>query len=52
MLLLFLFVLLFLCVCVCVCVFFFTRDNNMISIGTIEFRFYVAIIIPVNLGKP
>ena len=57
MLLLFLFVLLFLCVCVCVCVCFFcflflTRDSNMISIGTVEFRHYVAIIIPVNLGKP
>ena len=50
MLLLFLFVLLFLCVCVCVC--FLTRDSNMISIGTVEFRHYVAIIIPVNLGKP
>ena len=23
----------------------------MISIGTVEFRFYVAIIILVNLGK-
>ena len=50
--------------CVCVCVFFFvfvsfwgegfvfSRDSNMISIGTVEFRYYVAIIIPVNLGKP
>ena len=55
MLLLFLFVLLFLCVCVCVEFFYFcflTRDSNMISIGTVEFRHYVAIIIPVNLGKP
>ena len=54
MLLLFLFVLLLLfCVCVCLCVcFFFSRDSNMISIGTVEFRYYVAIIIPVNLGKP
>ena len=58
MLLLFLFVLLFLCVCVCVFFlllllsFFLTRDSNMISIGTVEFRHYVAIIIPVNLGKP
>ena len=61
MLLLFLFVLL-LFLCVCVCVFFvfvsfwregfvFSRDSNMISIGTVEFRYYVAIIIPVNLGK-
>ena len=24
----------------------------MISIGTVEFRYYVAIIIPVNLEKP
>ena len=66
MLLLFLFVLLgffsgffFFCVCVCVLflffhlfIYFFSRDRNMISIGTIEFRYYVAIIIPVNLGKP
>ena len=53
MLLLFLFVLLFLCVWVFVFFFFFlTRDSNMISIGTVEFRYYVAIIIPVNLGKP
>ena len=54
MLLLFLFVLI-LCVCVCVSFFgfcfFLTRDSNMISIGTVEFR-HVAIIIPVNLGKP
>ena len=61
MLLLFLFVLL-LFLCVCVCFFFvfvsfwgegfvFSRDSNMISIGTVEFRYYVAIIIPVNLGK-
>ena len=52
MLLLFLFLLLFLCgyACVCVfaCVFFFIRDSN---IGTVEFRYYVGIIIPVNLGK-
>ena len=46
MLLLFLFVLLLVCVCV------FSRDSNMISIGKVEFRYYVAIIIPVNLGKP
>ena len=50
MFLLFLFVLLLLFLCVCVC--FFSRDSNMISIGTVEFRYYVAIIIPVNLGKP
>ena len=56
MLLLFLFVLLgffvILSVCVCVSFFFFSRYRNMISIGTIEFRYYVAVIIPVNLGKP
>ena len=53
MLLLFLFVLLFLCVWVFVFFFFFlTRDSNMISIGTVEFRHYIAIIIRVNLGKP
>ena len=45
------------CMCLCVCFFlllfnFFSRDRNMISIGTIEFRYYAAIIIPVNLGKP
>ena len=34
------------------CVCFFSRDSNMISIGTVEFRYYVAIIIPVNLVKP
>ena len=49
MLLLFLFVLL---LCVCVFLFFFSRDSNMISIGTVDFRYYVAAIIPVNLGKP
>ena len=27
-------------------------DNNMISISTVEFRYYVVIIILVNLGKP
>ena len=43
--------LLFVCCCLfCVCVFF--RDCSMISIGTIKFRYYAAIIIPVNLGKP
>ena len=55
MLLLFLYVLLLFFVlffvCVSVCVFFF-RDRNMISIGTVEFRYYVVIIILVNLGKP
>ena len=45
MLLLFLFVLLLLFF------FFFFRDSNMISIGTVEFR-YVVILILVNLGKP
>ena len=48
MFLLFLFVLLLLFLCVCV---FFSRDSNMISIGTVEFRYYVAITIPVDLGK-
>ena len=24
----------------------------MISIGAVEFRYYAAILIPVNLGKP
>ena len=28
------------------------RDSNMISIGKAEFRYYVVIIILVNLGKP
>ena len=45
MLLLFLFVLLLLVVVV------FFRDSNMISIGIVEFRYYVVIIILVNLGK-
>ena len=48
MLLLFLFVLLLFVFCAC----FFSRDSNIISIGTVEFRYYVAIIIPMNLGKP
>ena len=55
MLLLFLFVLLLLVFFFCVCVFFFVffpRDSIMISIGTVEFRYYVAITIPGNLGKP
>ena len=30
----------------------FFRNSNIISIGTVEFRYYVVIIIPVNLGKP
>ena len=45
MLLLFLFVLLL--------IFgFFSRDSNMIAIGIVEFRYYVAIIIPVKMRKP
>ena len=40
----------FVFMCVSVCGFFF-RDSNMISIGTVEFRYYVVIIILVNLGK-
>ena len=47
----FLFFVYFVVLCVCLCSFF-SRDNNMISIGTVEFRYYVNIIIPVNLGKP
>ena len=31
--------------------FVFSRNSNMISKGTVEFRYYVAIIIPVNQGK-
>ena len=38
-------------VVVCFFFVFFSRDNNVISLGTVEFRYYVAII-PVNLGKP
>ena len=30
----------------------FFRDSNMISISKVEFRYYVVIIILVNLGKP
>ena len=56
MLLLFLFVLLLLVVIVFFrffCFLFFCfRDSNMISIGIVEFRYYVVIIILVNLGKP
>ena len=43
--------LLFLLVFLLFVVVFFS-DNNMISIGTVEFRCYVVIIILVNLGKP
>ena len=32
--------------------FFFFRDSNIISIGTVEFRYYVVITILLNLGKP
>ena len=55
MLLLFLFVLLFFFCGVFLFIFFlflFFRDRNMISIGTLEFRYYVVIIILVNLVKP
>ena len=57
MLLLLLFaLLLFVCfICLLFNIFFiFTifRDNNMISVSTVEFRYYVAIILIVNLGKP
>ena len=57
MLLLFLFaLLLFVCfICLLFNIYFiFTifRDNNMISISTVQFRYYVAIILLVNLGKP
>ena len=58
MLLLFLFVLLlfvclgFFCFCFALFFLFFVRDSNMIYIGTVEFRYYVVIIILVNLGKP
>ena len=52
MLLLFLFVLLLLVVVVVVFFLFFFRDSNMISIGIVEFRYYVVIIILMNLGKP
>ena len=59
MLLLFLFVLLFIFLfyfSFLLFVFFlfiyFLRDSNMISISTVEFRYYVVIIVLVNLGKP
>ena len=33
------------------CVFFLlSRDGNMIPIGTLDFRYYVVIIILKNLG--
>ena len=48
MLLPFLFVLLLFALYVCV--FFFSRDSNMIYMGTVEFIYYVAIIMPVNLN--
>ena len=48
MLLLFLLVLLLFFLCSCV---FFSRDSNMISVGTVKFKYYAVIIIPVNLGK-
>ena len=52
------------CLCFCCCLFVvvvvvfvvvvavFFRDSNMISIGTVEFRYYVVITRLVNLGKP
>ena len=43
------FVAVFVCFVAVSCVFF--RDSNMISICTVEFRYHVVIIIPVNLGK-
>ena len=57
MLFLFLFILLlFACfIFLFYCFFFsfsFFRDNNMISISTVEFRYYVVLITLVNLGKP
>ena len=42
---------LFDCLFGCLCFFcFFSRDNNMIFIDTVEFRYYVVIIILVNVG--
>ena len=49
MLLLFLFVLLLFVVVVVVIA---TGISNMISVDIVEFRYYVVIIILVNLGKP
>ena len=31
--------------------YFFFRDSSMSFVGTVEFRYYVAIIMLVNLGK-
>ena len=31
---------------------FFCRDGNMISVNTVDFRYYVVVAILVNLGKP
>ena len=39
-------------VCCFFVVVFFCRDSNMISIGKVEFRYYVVIILLVNVGKP
>ena len=52
MLLLFLFVLLLFVFCCCCFFYCFFTYSNMISIGTVEFRYYVVIIILVNLRKP
>ena len=52
MLLLFLLVLLLLLFVFAFFVFFFFRDSDMIPIGTVEFRYYVVVITPVNFGKP
>ena len=44
----------FVVVCLCVCFLFFVvsfRDSNMISMGTVEFRYYVVSIILVDSGK-
>ena len=42
----------FYCFCFFVVLFFVFRDSNMISIGAVEFRYYVVIIILLNLRKP
>ena len=54
MLLLFLFALLSFCLFYFsfLLIFLFFRDSNMISISTVGFRYYVVIIILVNLEKP
>ena len=49
---LFFFVFVFFVVVVVFSLCFFFRDSNIISIGTVEFRYYVVILIPVNLAKP